>query len=90
MGGTTGINATETTATAKVYAVNGMAYVQFDESGNYGVEVFDAAGALVARKVQAVGAGQSVQVRLPQKGMYVLKVTKGGKTLRVVKLMNKF
>ncbi len=90
VGGTTGINATETTATAKVYAVNGMAYVQFDESGNYGVEVFDATGALVARKVQAVGAGQSVQVRLPQKGMYVLKVTKGGKTLRVVKLMNKF
>lgn len=89
VGDPTNINVVETAENARVYTVNGSAYVQFTNSGNYTVQVYNATGALVAQKAQSVTAGQSVQVSLPTSGVYIVKVVHGGKTVRVVKLINK-
>ena len=89
VGDPTNIKAAETVENAKVYTVNGSAFVQFSNSGNYTVQVYNVSGSLVAQKAQTVTAGQYVQVGLPASGVYVVKVMSGSKTVRVVKLVNK-
>ena len=89
VGDPTNIKVVETAENAKVYTVNGSAFVQFNNSGKYTVQVYNVAGALVAQKAQQVTAGQYVEVGLPSSGVYIVKVMSGTKTVRVVKLVNK-
>ena len=66
-----------------------MAVVNFATEGNYTVNVYNAAGQLVASKAQFMNAGQTAQIALGQAGVYVLSVQKDGKAVANVKLLNK-
>lgn len=80
-------NATATEV--KAYAVNGTAFVEVAEAGNYRLSIYNAAGALVANKVQQLTAGTKARLSLSQPGTYVLCVEKDGAVVRTVKLLNK-
>lgn len=74
---------------ADAYVVEGRAFVDFAEAGNYTVRVFNAAGQVVASKAQGISAGQKMQITLGQTGTYILTIEKDGKNLRSVKLLSK-
>ena len=86
--GETGIENAEVLET-EVTVENGMALVNFAAEGNYVVNVYNAAGQLVASKAQRMAAGDQAQLALGQAGAYVLSVQKDGKTVANVKLLNK-
>ena len=73
----------------KAYTVNGAAFVEVAEAGDYRINVYNAAGQLVANKAQQLAAGAKVQLTLGQVGNYVLSVEKDGQVVRTVKLLNK-
>ena len=73
----------------KAYTVNGAAFVEVAEVGDYRINVYNAAGQLVANKAQQLAAGAKVQLTLGQVGNYVLSVEKDGQVVRTVKLLNK-
>ena len=73
----------------KAYTVNGAAFVEVVEAGDYRINVYNAAGQLVANKAQQLAAGAKVQLTLGQVGNYVLSVEKDGQVVRTVKLLNK-
>ena len=67
----------------------GAAFVEVAEAGDYRINVYNAAGQLVANKAQQLAAGAKVQLTLGQVGNYVLSVEKDGQVVRTVKLLNK-
>ena len=86
--GETGIDNAEVLET-EVGVENGMALVNFASEGNYVVNVYNAAGQLVATQAQYMAAGEQAQLALGQAGVYVLSVLKDGKAVANVKLLNK-
>lgn len=71
----------------RTYTVGDVVYVEFAEAGNYEVQVYNVAGQLVAAKAAAVTTADRMQVRLPQTGVYVLRVARDGKAVKAVKLL---
>ena len=88
VGDVTGIENAEVLET-EVVVENGMALVNFASEGNYVVNVYNAAGQLVATQAQYMTAGEQAQIALGQAGVYVLSVQKDGKAVANVKLLNK-
>ncbi|MBR3884458.1 MAG: hypothetical protein IKJ31_06845 [Bacteroidaceae bacterium] len=87
-GGSTGVEGVGAAEVA-TYVVEGAAVVEFAEAGNYTVNVYTAAGQLVASKAASLVAGNSMNVALGAKGTYILCVEKDGELVRSVKLLNK-
>lgn len=85
---TTGINETEATE-LRAYTVGEDILVECAEAGNYKFDVFTVDGTQVLNNTLAVNAGNTVRLHLANTGIYILKVTKDGKTLRTVKLIRK-
>lgn len=83
-----GINA-PSTAEARAYAVDGQAYLTFAEAGDYTVQVYNAAGQLVATKAATITGAEHMAVRLGQQGTYVVRIVRNGEELRSIKLLNK-
>lgn len=73
----------------KSYTVDKDIYVEFADAGNYGVQVYNLQGALIANTQNNVVAGSKVRVHVGTAGVYVLKVVKDGKTVRAAKLLCK-
>ncbi len=71
------------------YTVEDVLFVEFAESGNYQVSVFNAAGVQVAQKSAAATAGQNMRVTLNVDGVYVVNVLKDGKPVRAIKVLKK-
>lgn len=86
--GATGIDGVAATDVA-TYVVDGAAVVEFAEAGNYTVNVYTAAGQLVASESAPIVAGGSMTVALGNKGTYILSVEREGQLVRSVKLLNK-
>ncbi len=76
-------------AEMKAYTVDSQLFVELAEAGNYSINVYNAAGKLVAKAAQQFNAGAKAQLTLHQKGVYVLSVEKDGKVVRTVKLLRK-
>ena len=71
------------------YTINGIAFVEFAQAGNYNVSLYTVAGKKVAEKAAAVTAGNSMQIAINAEGTYILTIEKDGKIVRSVKLYNK-
>ena len=84
----TGINET-TTEELRAYTVGEDILVECAEAGNYKFDVFAVNGTQVLSNTLAVNAGNTVRLHIANTGIYILKVTKDGKTLRTVKLIRK-
>lgn len=76
-------------AELNAYTVDSQLFVELAEAGNYSINVYNAAGKLVASAAQQFNAGAKAQLTLHQKGVYVLNVEKDGKVVRTVKLLRK-
>ena len=76
-------------AELNAYTVDSQLFVELAEAGNYSINVYNAAGKLVAFAAQQFNAGAKAQLTLHQKGVYVLNVEKDGKVVRTVKLLRK-
>ena len=74
---------------ATAYAVNGEAVLQFAESGEYGVEVYNAQGQIVAQRVARISSHDTMCIALGQSGTYIVRLTKEGRALPAIKLLNK-
>ena len=77
------------TGEARAYAVDGQAFLTFPEAGDYTVQVYNAAGQLVATKAAAITGSEHMTVRLGQQGAYIVRVVRNGEELRSIKLLNK-
>ena len=84
-----GIGEMESLTDMKSYTVGNQVFVEFDNSGNYEVSAYNAAGQRVASRRQDVNAGQKMRLTLRNAGVYVLRVTRDGKPVRNVKLIVK-
>ena len=76
-------------AEVATYVVDGAAVVNFVEAGNYNVNLYTAAGQLVAAQAVSVAANGNAVLTMGAKGTYVLVVEKDGKVVRTAKLLNK-
>ncbi|MCF0189158.1 MAG: hypothetical protein HUK04_06675 [Bacteroidaceae bacterium] len=74
-------------AGARIHSVGEQMLISFAESGSYKVSVCNAAGATVADEAAEMTAGGMMRVRLAAPGVYVVKISKEGKTLRTLKVM---
>ena len=83
-----GIGAAEASE-IKTYTVGENAVVEFAEAGSYEVSVYNTAGVAQARKAAQLNAGNAMNIRLANAGIYVLTVKKDGKVVRTVKLIRK-
>ncbi|MBR1594285.1 MAG: endo-beta-N-acetylglucosaminidase [Alloprevotella sp.] len=86
VGEDTGINEVEG-AELRTYTVGDVVYVEFAEGGNYEVQVYNVAGQLVAAKAATLTKADRMQVRLPQTGVFVLRVARDGKAVKALKLL---
>ena len=71
------------------YAIDGMAIVEFAESGNYNIRLFTADGQKVVENNINVSEGEIAKITMGTKGVYILTIEKDGKLLKSVKLLNK-
>lgn len=87
---TTGINGVDGQAELAVYPnpFVGHVNIRFAESGEYAIQVSHTSGVLLQNKVFSVQAGQIVNVGIAAgKGIYLIRVMKGGKTVRTMKVI---
>ena len=64
--------------------------IRFAESGEYTIHISNASGALLQNNVFSVQAGQIVNVGITaNKGIYLVQVIKGGKTVQTLKIIKK-
>lgn len=73
----------------KSYTVGKELFVEFATSGQYTVEVCNAAGSRIASKSVTASDGSHIQVSLGQPGVYILRVAQGGRTVHTSKLLCK-
>lgn len=71
------------------YTVENVLFLEFGADGAYDVEVYNAAGVLVATKQLNAVAGQNARITLGAKGVYMVKASVNGELLRTVKVLNK-
>lgn len=88
VGKTDGINNTEN-GDMRTYVVDRTLFLELETAGNYDVNVYTAAGALVAKQNMQATAGTKMKLTLGNTGVYVVKITRDGKTLPALKLMMK-
>jgi hypothetical protein len=86
-----GTSSVESVAGADIatYVVDGAAFVEFAQEGNYNVSLYTVAGEAVAAKSATVAAGDKMQIAIAAKGTFVLAIEKDGKLVRSVKLLNR-
>ncbi len=84
----TGINEIDTD-NLRAYTVEESLFVEFAESGNYQITVFNASGMQVAQKSATVAAGQNMLITLGADGVYIVKAMKDGKLVRAIKVLKK-
>lgn len=73
----------------KAYTVGEDVFVDFAETGNYGVALYTIDGRCIVQKSVTVGGKEKVRIHAPQQGVYILRVEKDGKTVRSAKLLRK-
>ncbi|MCM1111407.1 MAG: hypothetical protein NC336_09370 [Clostridium sp.] len=71
----------------EVYTCDRTLFVDFAEEGNYVINVYNAAGALVNSRSLSAQAGQKATITIANPSVYVVAVTRDGKTLRNVKVV---
>ncbi len=71
------------------YTVENVLFLEFGADGAYDIEVYNAAGVLVASKKLNAVAGQNARISLGAKGVYLVKASVDGQLLRTVKVLNK-
>lgn len=64
--------------------------IRFAEGGEYVIQISNASGAMLQKNAFSVQAGQIVNVGITaNKGIYLLQVVKGGKTVQTLKIIKK-
>lgn len=71
----------------RAYSVGDVVYVEFAQAGDYNVQVYNVAGQLVTAKAATIGSADRMALRLPQTGVYVVRVLRDGKLAAAVKLL---
>ncbi len=88
VGDPTGIN--EVAADQLRAFVSGeVVYIDFKQAGNYEASVYNVAGQLVCSKSATINGSDRMRLALPQPGVYVVRITSGGKPVAAVKLLRK-
>lgn len=64
-----------------------LVYIDFKEAGNYEASVYNVAGQLVCAKKATITGANRMRLTLPQPGVYVVRITRDGKTVGAVKLL---
>lgn len=82
----TAIEGIEADGGLNTYTIDRTFFLEFAEGGNYKVEVYNAAGMLVAEKQLSPVAGQTAQVDMANAGVYLVRVSKDGTLLRTLKV----
>lgn len=73
----------------KVYTTNKVLFLEFAESGDYEVSVYNMSGMLVGNDARSINAGDLMNISLGQAGVYVVSIVKDGQQLRSIKVVNK-
>ena len=73
----------------RAYAIDGEAIITFPAPGDYTVQVYNTAGRIVATKSALVTMGEHINIRLAQPGTYIVRISRDGKALDSIKLLNK-
>lgn len=83
-----GIDAPTTATAPRAYAVDGQAVLTLPEAGVYHISVSNAAGQTVATRSVNASAADHVTLRLGHPGTYLVSISRDGKALPAIKLMN--
>lgn len=86
---TQGIGDINADGSTNVYTIDRTLFVEFAESGDYTVSVYDMSGRLVGKTDRSIVSGQNMTVTLAQAGVYVVNIEKDGKKLRSIKVLCK-
>ncbi len=73
----------------KAYTIDKTLFVEFADEGDYEVSVYNVSGMLVGKNARHMFAGETMSITLADAGVYVVSVSKDGKVLRSVKVINK-
>ena len=88
VGNSTGIDGVESSdAQPKAYTVGEDILVDCPQEGNYQFEVYALDGTRLLAQAVKVAAGNNVRLHIANKGVYILKICKDGKSLPSVKLL---
>ena len=88
VGNSTGIDGVEgSDAQPKAYTVGEDILVDCPQEGNYQFEVYALDGTRLLAQAVKVAAGNNVRLHIDNKGVYILKIRKDGKSLPSVKLL---
>ena len=88
VGNSTGIDGVESSdAQPKAYTVGEDILVDCPQEGNYQFEVYALDGTRLLAQAVKVAAGNNVRLHIANKGVYILKIRKDGKSLPSVKLL---
>ena len=88
MGNSTGINGVENNdAQPKAYTVGEDIIVDCPQAGNYQFEVYAIDGTRLLAQAVKIAAGNNVRLHIANKGIFILKIRKDGKSLPSVKLL---
>ncbi|MCM1292510.1 MAG: secretion protein [Bacteroides sp.] len=71
------------------YTIDNVLYLEFAQDGDYDVEVYNAAGMLVASQKLSAVAGQNANITLGAAGVYVVRTALNGQLLRTIKVISK-
>ena len=72
----------------EAYTVNKTLFLEFAQEGDYEVNVYSMSGVLAGRDARAISAGEVMSIALGQTGVYVVSVTRNGKVVRTIKVVN--
>ena len=73
----------------KTYTVDESLFVEFAESGSYTIEVFNAAGMLMARQDANVNGSEVACISLSQQGVYIVNIYRNGQKYSAAKVVRK-
>ncbi len=76
-------------AGVKTYTVDESLFVEFAESGSYTIEVFNAAGMLMARQDANVNGSEVACISLSQQGVYIVNIYRNGQKYSAAKVVRK-
>lgn len=88
VGNSTGIDGVESNdAQPKAYTVGEDIIVDCPQAGNYQFEVYAIDGTRLLAQAVKIAAGNNVRLHIANKGIFILKIRKDGKSLPSVKLL---
>lgn len=88
VGDPSSIDCVEANDAAKVYTMNKTLFIEFAESGDYEVAVYNMSGMLIGNDARSINTGELMHINIGQAGVYVVSIKKDGKELRTVKVVN--